>query len=75
MFDPKVHTKAKTAGGELWSRFMGLLGGESAAPEDEMHKPVKCDLCRDFSTPNCVRSCPTGAAKRINPQAFFKLTS
>jgi CRP-like cAMP-binding protein/Fe-S-cluster-containing dehydrogenase component len=75
MFDPKVHTKAKTAGGELWSRFMGLLGGESAAPEDGMHKPVKCDLCRDFSTPNCVRSCPTGAAKRINPQAFFKLTS
>jgi putative YpdA family bacillithiol system oxidoreductase len=75
MFDPKVHTKAKTAGGELWSRFMGLLGGESAAPEDGIHKPVKCDLCRDFSTPNCVRSCPTGAAKRINPQAFFKLTS
>ncbi len=75
MFDPKVHTKAKTAGGELWSRFMGLLGGESAASEDGIHKPVKCDLCRDFSTPNCVRSCPTGAAKRINPQAFFKLTS
>jgi putative YpdA family bacillithiol system oxidoreductase len=75
LFDPEVHARGKTTGGELWSRFMGLLGAESPPAEDEVHKPVKCDLCRDFSTPNCVRSCPTGAAKRINPQAFFKLTS
>ncbi|MBI3328159.1 MAG: cyclic nucleotide-binding domain-containing protein, partial [Nitrospinae bacterium] len=74
LFDPKVHAKGKGASGELWSRFMGLLGAESS-PAEEVHKPVKCDLCRDFSTPNCVRSCPTGAAMRINPQVFFKLKS
>jgi len=75
LFDPKVHAKPKGTGGELWSKFMGLLGAESPPAEEEVHKPVKCDLCRDFSTPNCVRSCPTGAAMRVNPRAFFKVTS
>ncbi|MBI3326314.1 MAG: NAD(P)-binding domain-containing protein [Nitrospinae bacterium] len=74
LYDPKVHAKGKNTGGELWSKFMGLLGAESP-PTEEVHKPVKCDLCRDFSTPNCVRSCPTGAAMRINPQVFFKVKS
>ncbi len=70
LFDPKVHASSKQTGGELWRKFMGLIGAE---PEEVVHKPVKCDLCRDFSTPNCVRSCPTGAAMRINPQVFFKV--
>ncbi len=73
LFDPKVHAARKGTGEELWRKFMGLLGAES--PGEEVHKPVKCDLCKDFSTPNCVRSCPTGAAMRINPQVFFKVKS
>lgn len=73
LFDPKVHVGGRTIGGELWGSFLGLLGAKPPPPEEEVHKPVKCDLCRDFSTPNCVRSCPTGAAMRVNPQVFFTL--
>jgi Fe-S-cluster-containing dehydrogenase component len=28
---------------------------------------VKCDLCRDYDAPTCVRSCPTGALQRLDP--------
>jgi CRP-like cAMP-binding protein/Fe-S-cluster-containing hydrogenase component 2 len=32
---------------------------------------VKCDMCKDFDAgPACVRACPTGAAIRVNPEAF-----
>jgi Fe-S-cluster-containing dehydrogenase component len=72
LFDPKIHAKRGPAG-QLWNTVLGLLGGGGPDRADEIHKPVKCDLCRDFITPNCVRSCPTGAAMRVNPQVFFKL--
>ena len=30
---------------------------------------VKCDMCKDFQHgPACVRYCPTGAAKRVDPE-------
>jgi putative YpdA family bacillithiol system oxidoreductase len=74
LFDPKVHAKGKTIRGQLWDGVLGLVGATDFLSEEAVHKPVKCDLCRDFSTPNCVRSCPTGAAMRVNPQVFFKLT-
>jgi putative YpdA family bacillithiol system oxidoreductase len=72
LFDPKIHAKRGSAS-QLWDTVLGLLGGQSHKGADAIHKPVKCDLCRDFLTPNCVRSCPTGAAMRVNPQVFFKL--
>jgi Fe-S-cluster-containing dehydrogenase component/CRP-like cAMP-binding protein len=28
---------------------------------------VKCDLCRDYEGPACVRACPTDAIFRVNP--------
>ncbi len=55
-----------------------LLFGRGPGPgEDPKGKPratggkkaVKCDMCRDLAGgPACVRSCPTGAAIRINPE-------
>jgi putative YpdA family bacillithiol system oxidoreductase len=74
LFDPKVHAKGRTIRGDLWDSVLGLVGAQPSQSEEAVHKPVKCDLCRDFSTPNCVRSCPTGAAMRVNPQVFFSLT-
>jgi CRP-like cAMP-binding protein/Fe-S-cluster-containing hydrogenase component 2/thioredoxin reductase len=33
---------------------------------------VKCDMCKgDDAGPACVRACPTGAAIRVNPEAFI----
>jgi Fe-S-cluster-containing hydrogenase component 2 len=41
---------------------------------DEVKKAVKCDLCRDLETgPACVQACPTGAAIRVNPEAYINL--
>jgi len=32
---------------------------------------VKCDLCREIAGgPACVRSCPTGAAIRLQPEEY-----
>ncbi|WP_437873644.1 cyclic nucleotide-binding domain-containing protein [Sorangium sp. So ce363] len=28
---------------------------------------VKCDLCRDYDGPACVKACPTGSIFRVNP--------
>lgn len=32
---------------------------------------VKCDLCRDYAAPACVRSCPTDAIQRLDPRQEF----
>jgi Fe-S-cluster-containing hydrogenase component 2 len=33
---------------------------------------VKCDMCKDIEGgAACVRACPTGAALRVSPEAFF----
>ena len=37
---------------------------------------VKCDMCKDIEGgAACVRACPTGAAIRVSPEAFFSLTT
>ncbi len=37
-------------------------------PKERASKAVKCDLCVSRKNgPACVQSCPTGAAKRLNP--------
>ncbi len=45
-------------------------------PVEEMRKKIaiKCDLCAGYSNQACVQACPTGAAFRINPVAFFGST-
>ena len=32
---------------------------------------IKCDLCAGYDNQACVQSCPTGAAIRVQPAAFF----
>lgn len=59
-----------------------LLLGSSSRPEtgvasksDAPKLAVKCDMCKDIEGgAACVRSCPTGAAIRVNPEQFLSLT-
>ncbi|MEO0906309.1 MAG: cyclic nucleotide-binding domain-containing protein [Pseudomonadota bacterium] len=38
-------------------------------------KAVKCDMCAGIDGgPSCVRACPTGAAIRVSPDKFIKLS-
>lgn len=38
-------------------------------------KAVKCDMCKGQSAgPACVQACPTGAALRVSPEAFLRVT-
>jgi CRP-like cAMP-binding protein/Fe-S-cluster-containing hydrogenase component 2/thioredoxin reductase len=51
-----------------WLKGMLGIDGAGGAPEVEAGRTVavKCDLCREISGgPACVRSCPTGAAIRL----------
>lgn len=52
-------------------RLFGVKDGRWALePEDQV--AVKCDLCAGFPDgPACVRSCPTGAARRDEPAVLF----
>ncbi len=65
-----VHPK-KEPGLVTWIR--SLFGG-SERPSDQT-VAVKCDLCREIAGgPACVRSCPTGAAIRVDsPQEVREL--
>jgi len=46
------------------------------ADEEGPAKAAKCDLCEPLgSGPACVRSCPTGAAMRMNPSRLERLIS
>ena len=70
-----VHPKApRGAFGWLLSLFGGgaPTAGHSAATEDAGRTlAVKCDLCREIhGGPACVRSCPTGAAIRLEPGEY-----
>ncbi|MFN7936338.1 MAG: cyclic nucleotide-binding domain-containing protein [Bryobacteraceae bacterium] len=42
--------------------------GQKAEPRP---KATVCDLCADYSEPNCVRACPHDAALRVDPKRFF----
>jgi pSer/pThr/pTyr-binding forkhead associated (FHA) protein/Fe-S-cluster-containing hydrogenase component 2/CRP-like cAMP-binding protein len=46
--------------------------GERWALDEEAQVAVKCDLCAGYDDgPACVRSCPTGAARRDDPAVLF----
>lgn len=45
-----------------------VRGRQKAEPRP---KAVVCDLCVEFSEPNCVRACPHDAAIRVEPKEFF----
>lgn len=48
----------------------------SATAKETGKKAVKCDACVSREAgPACVQSCPTGAAKRINPIQFVEVIS
>jgi Fe-S-cluster-containing hydrogenase component 2 len=36
-------------------------------------KATACDLCADLPEPSCVYACPHDAAKRVEPNRFFKI--
>jgi CRP-like cAMP-binding protein/Pyruvate/2-oxoacid:ferredoxin oxidoreductase delta subunit len=64
------------------SLWRWLLFGRGMAPGSEIEvkdkerakKAVKCDMCRDREEgPACVQACPTGAALRVGPEAFFEV--
>jgi CRP-like cAMP-binding protein/thioredoxin reductase/Fe-S-cluster-containing hydrogenase component 2 len=70
-----VHPKApRSIFGCLQSMFGGGAEGapHAKAPEDAGRTlAVKCDLCREIDGgPACVRSCPTGAAIRLEPGEY-----
>jgi len=45
--------------------------GKSSDKNEIKNLAVKCDLCVDYSNgPACVRSCPTGAAMRVDPSCL-----
>ena len=57
----------------LWQILFGGTNHniEKHVIDDPLKKAVKCDLCKDnLLGPACVRSCPTGAAMRVNPEAL-----
>jgi CRP-like cAMP-binding protein/thioredoxin reductase/Fe-S-cluster-containing hydrogenase component 2 len=55
----------------LFSWIKGLFGKGGHADEVERTVAVKCDLCRGIKGgPACVRSCPTGAAIRLEPAEY-----
>ena len=65
----------------LWSWLLTGLGPEPGSEltpkkgQSEQKKAVKCDMCKDLAGgPACVRACPTGAALRMSPEAFFEMT-
>lgn len=34
-------------------------------------EPVKCDMCREYPFMACVYNCPSGAARRMDPEKFI----
>jgi CRP-like cAMP-binding protein/Fe-S-cluster-containing hydrogenase component 2/thioredoxin reductase len=57
----------------------GTGPGEDRSPEGVARRTggkhaVKCDMCKDIDGgPACVRSCPTGAAIRVEPSRFIEI--
>ncbi len=52
-------------------RFLGMLGLKQ---DEGPAKAAKCDLCEGLKGgPACVRSCPTGAAIRLNPTRLAEM--
>jgi thioredoxin reductase/CRP-like cAMP-binding protein/Fe-S-cluster-containing hydrogenase component 2 len=54
--------------------LLGWLGLSKQSKEKGAAKAGKCDMCGHLSGgPACVRSCPTGAAMRINPRKLLQI--
>ena len=58
---------------------VGVTAGPLTPPRDageELRKKIaiKCDLCAGYKDQACVEACPTGAAIRVQPTAFFGST-
>ncbi|MCZ6804602.1 MAG: NAD(P)-binding domain-containing protein [Proteobacteria bacterium] len=65
----------------LWSWLLfdkGIEPGkelEKTKDKNVVKKAIKCDMCKDMEGgPACVRSCPTGAAIRVSPEEFMKVS-
>lgn len=64
-----VHEHSNS-GFSLFNLFKKESEGEGAT------KAAKCDMCSKLSSgPACVRSCPTGAALRVNPRQMLTIIS
>lgn len=61
----------------IWQWLMFGIGQEPGTKAEHVDPSVaklavKCDMCKDLQDgPACVRSCPTGAAIRVNPEEFL----
>ena len=78
-------TEAKQPSLLRWLLFGGAEPGREkslakaiapgAVKTDTPKKAVKCDMCKGMDGgPACVRACPTGAALRVAPEQFLKVT-
>ena len=67
-----VHPKAERTIFDWVKGLLGLEGGHAEPKVDAGRTvAVKCDLCREIhGGPACVRSCPTGAAIRLEPEQY-----
>jgi CRP-like cAMP-binding protein/thioredoxin reductase/Fe-S-cluster-containing hydrogenase component 2 len=68
-----VHPKAERTLFDWVRDLLGLDGGGHAEPKVDAGRTVavKCDLCREIDGgPACVRSCPCGAALRLEPTEY-----
>ena len=76
----------KGAGKERGHKLLPMAQGVAAPGPLNIHQPVnaygemrkkiaiKCDLCAGYDNQACVQACPTGAAIRVQPAAFFGST-
>jgi CRP-like cAMP-binding protein/Fe-S-cluster-containing hydrogenase component 2 len=82
---PALDFFARGAGKERGRKLLPMVGSAAPGPLD-IHQPVdaygemrkkvaiKCDLCAGYNNQACVQACPTGAAIRVQPTAFFGST-
>ncbi|RIL01921.1 MAG: hypothetical protein DCC75_13460 [Proteobacteria bacterium] len=67
-----IHENPHAGGFSLFSWLFSKSGQHGEGPA----KAGKCDQCTDLAGgPACVRSCPTGAAMRVNPRSLLKIIS
>ena len=82
---PALDFFTRGAGKERGRKLLPMAGPAARGPLD-IHQPVdaygemrkkvaiKCDLCAGYNNQACVQACPTGAAIRVQPAAFFGST-
>jgi CRP-like cAMP-binding protein/Fe-S-cluster-containing hydrogenase component 2 len=82
---PALDFFTRGAGKERGRKLLPMAGPAAPGPLDihqpldaygEMRKKVaiKCDLCAGYNNQACIQACPTGAAIRVQPTAFFGST-